>query len=359
MPNYQIFLLNNGYIISTADHSLFLKTTDNHITALLVYVDDIVLTGNNTEEITHITNLLHQHFKIKNLGVLTFFLGLEVARNSTGIHLSQRKYTMDLLHETGMLGCAPVPTPMVHSSPPYSTQGVPLDAAESSSYRRLLGRLIYLTNTRPDITFSVNKLSQFVSAPTTVHHQAVFRILRYLKNAPGHGIFLSAASTTQLKAYSDSDWAACTETRKSVTGFSIYLGDSLISWKSKKQQTISRSSSEAEYRALAATTCEIQWLSYLLHDFHILFIQPATLYCDNQSAIQIASNQVFHERTKHIEIDCHLVREKLHAGLIKLLPIPSSMQTADIFTKPLPPSIFNVLQSKLGMTNLYSQLEEG
>lgn len=272
-------------MLSAADHSLFLKTHSNHITALLVYVDDIVLTGNNAEEIKHITTLLHQHFQIKNLGDLTFFLGLEVARNSAGIHLSQRKYTMDLLHETGMLECAPVPTPMVHSSPLSSTQGVPLAAADSSSYRRLIGRLIYLTNTRPDITFSVNKLSQFVSAPTTIHQQAAFRILRYLKNAPGNGIFLSAASIPQLKAYSDSDWATCPETRKSVTGFSIYLGESLVSWKSKKQQTISRSSSEAEYRALAATTCEIQWLTYLLRDLHVFFTQPALLYCDNQSAI--------------------------------------------------------------------------
>ena len=226
-----------------------------------MYVDDIVLTGNNAEEIKHITTLLHQHFQIKNLGDLTFFLGLEVARNSAGIHLSQRKYTMDLLHETGMLECAPVPTPMVHSSPLSSTQGVPLAAADSSSYCRLIGRLIYLTNTRPDITFSVNKLSQFVSAPTTIHQQAAFCILRYLKNAPGNGIFLSATSIPQLKAYSDSDWATCPETRKSVTGFSIYLGESLVSWKSKKQQTISRSSSEAEYHALAVTTCNIQWLT--------------------------------------------------------------------------------------------------
>jgi len=271
------FLLNNGYVLSAADHSLFLKTHSNHITTLLVYVDDIVLTGNNAEEIKHITNLLHQHFQIKNLGDLTFFLGLEVARNSAGIHLSQRKYTMDLLHETGMLECAPIPTPMVHYSPLSSTQGVPLAAANSSSYRRLIGRLIYLTNIRPDITFSVNKLSQFVSAPTTIHQQAAFRILRYLKNAPGNDIFLSAASIPQLKAYSDSDWATCPETRKSVTGFSIYLGESLVSWKSKKQQTISRSSSEAEYRALAATTCEIQWLTYLLRDLHVSFTQPALL----------------------------------------------------------------------------------
>ena len=222
-----------------------------------MYVDDIVLTRNNYEEITHITTLLHQHFKIKNLGDLTFFLGLEVARSSTGIHLSQQKYTMDLLHEIRMLDCAPVPTSMVHSSQLSSTQGDLLAAAESSSYRRLIGRLIYLTNTRLDIAFSVNKLSQFVSAPTTIHRQAAFRILRYLKNAPGRGLFLPAASTFQLKAYRDSDWATCPETRKFVTGFSIFLGESLISWKSKKQKTISRSSSEAEYRALTTATCEI------------------------------------------------------------------------------------------------------
>ena len=221
-------------MLYAVDHSLILKTHSNHITALLVYVDDIVLTSNNAEVNKNITTLLHQHFQIKNMGDLTFFLGLEVAHNRAGIHLSLRKYTMDLLHETGMLECALVPTPMVHFSPLSSTQGVPLAAVDSSSYRRLIGRLIYLTNTRPYITFSVNKLNQFVSAPTIVHQQAVFRIIRYLKNASGNGIFLSAANTPQLKAYSDSNWATCPETRKSVTSFSIYLGESLVSWKSKK-----------------------------------------------------------------------------------------------------------------------------
>ena len=146
-----------------------------------------------------------------------------------------------------------------------------------------------------------------------------------------------------LMAYSDSDWATCPDSRKSVTGFSVFLGESLISWKSKKQQTISKSSSEAEYKAFTVTTCELQWLTFLLQHLDVPFITPSTLYCDNQSAIQIASNQVFHERTKHIEIDCHIVREKLNAGLLKLLPISSAMQTADILTKPLHPSAFKEL----------------
>jgi len=239
-----------------------------------------------------------------------------------------------------------------------SEQGLLLNEEDSSSYWRLIGKLIYLTNTRPDIAFSVNKLSQFVSAPTSTHQQAAFRILRYLKNAPGYDIFFPHQNSIQLKAYSDSDWATCPETRKFVTGFSIYLGESLISWKLKKQQIISKSSSEVEYRAMAATTCELQWLTYLLQDLSVSYTQPATMYF-NQSAIQIASNQVFHERTKHIEIDCHIVREKITVGLPKLLPISSSMQNDDIFTKPLPPFTFQLLHSKLGMKNIYSQLEGG
>jgi len=217
--------------------------------------------------------------------------------------------------------------------------------------------LIYLTNTRPDIAFNVHNLSQFVSAPTHNHQQAALRILRYLKGNPRSGIFLYNNSSVHLKAYSDSDWATCPDSRKSITGFSVFLGESLISWKSKKQQTISKSSSEAEYRALAATTWELQWLAFLLQDLHVPFITPATLYCDNQSSIQIASNQVFHERTKHIEIDCHIVRKKLNGGLLKLLLISSAMQTADILTKPLHPSAFKALVFKLGMKNIYSHLE--
>lgn len=156
------------------------------------------------------------------------------------------------------------------------------------------------------------------------HNQVVFRILRYLKNAPGYGIFLAANNTTQLKAFSNSDWANCIDSCWSITGSFVYLGNSLISWHSKKQPTIFRSSSEAEYQALASTNCELQWLNYLLEDFHIPFIRPTLLYYDNHSALQIVANQVFHEQTNHIEIDCLIVHEKITSGLLKLLPVSSS-----------------------------------
>jgi len=171
-----------------------------------------------------------------------------------------------------------------------------------SMYRRLIGQLIYLTNTRPDICFAVNHLSQFLSIPTMTHYQATLRVLRYLKANPGLGLFFPSGSPLQLKGFCDSDWASCPETRHSVTSFCIFFGDSLISWQSKKQNTVSRSSSQAEYRALASTTCEIQWLSYLLHDLHIVPQATAILFCDNKSALHLAANTVFHERSKHIEI---------------------------------------------------------
>ncbi|XP_014496773.1 uncharacterized protein LOC106758354 [Vigna radiata var. radiata] len=348
------FLLSNNYTRSNVDHSLFLKHDTCHITAILIYVDDIVLVGNNATEIQNIINSLDSLFHIKNLGDLTYFLGLEVAWNISGIHLSQHNPSSS--HRSWNAKLCPMPTPMAHSSR-LTSQGDLLNDEDASSYRRLIGLLIYLTNTRLDITFSVNNLSQFVSSPITLHQQAAHRILRYLKGSPGNGILLHNNNTNQLKAYSDSDWATCPESRKSITGYSIYFGNSIISWKSKKQQTVSKSSAEAEYRALATITCELQWLTYILHDLCILAVQPALIYCDNRSAIQIASNQVFHECNKHIEIDCHIVKDKLNDGLLKLLPISTTEQGANLFTKPLAPAVFKYLHSKLGMTNIYSQLK--
>jgi hypothetical protein len=221
------------------------------------------------------------------------------------------------------------------------------------SYRRLIGRLIYLANTRPDITFATQQLSQFLTSPTEKHYLAATRILRYLKKCPGQGLFFPRQSSLFLSGFSDADWAGCLDSRKSISGQCFFLGSSLISWRTKKQITISRSSSEAEYRALGAATCELQWLLYLLTDLHVSTVKLPVLYCDNQSALHIAANPVFHERTKHLEIDCHLVRDKVQAGIMKLLPVFSKDQLTDFFTKPLLPQPFNILLSKLGMLNIY------
>jgi hypothetical protein len=219
-----------------------------------------------------------------------------------------------LLTKAGLLASKHVSTPSdpsikIHqdSSPPYS---------DISSYRRLIGRLLYLNATRPDITFITHQLSQFLSAPTKTHYDGAIRVLKYLKSCPGRGLFFPRDSSLHVVGFSYADWAGCKDTRKSILGQCFFLSKSLISWRTKKQLTISRSSSEAEYRALGAATCELQWLTYVLQDLHVKCIKTPILYCDNLSVIHIAANPVFHERTKHLEIDCHLVWEKLNVAML-------------------------------------------
>ncbi|XP_073017888.1 uncharacterized protein [Primulina eburnea] len=279
----------------------------------------IIIVGPSSDIIQSLKTYLQGNFKLKDLGSLKYFLGLEIARSQHGICLSQRHYSLTLLENTDFLASKQTPTPMEPRLRLNNIDGEPL--VDISQYRSIIGRLLYLTFSRPDIMFAVHKLSQFVSKPRTCHLQPVHHLLRYLKSTPGQGIYFSASSSTHLRAFSDADWASCPDTRKSVIGFCIFLGDALVAWKAKKQATISRSSTEAEYRALASTTSEILWLIQLLRDFHIHPSSPPTLFCDSQSAMHIAHNPLFHERAKHIEIDCHFIRGKILDGSIKLLPI--------------------------------------
>uniref|UniRef100_A0A803PTS7 Uncharacterized protein n=1 Tax=Cannabis sativa TaxID=3483 RepID=A0A803PTS7_CANSA len=231
------------------------------------------------------------------------------------------------------------------------TQGTPLD--DPFAYRQLVGRLLYLTLTRPDITFAVNILSQFISSPRTPHMQAIHHLLRYLKGCSGQGLLYSSTSPLCLRRFSDSDWASCPTTRRSTSGFCIFIGDYLISWKTKKQTTISRSSAEAEYRALAAASSEITCIQYLLNDLLIPQTVPAFIYCDNQSAIHIANNPTFYERTKHIKLDCHFIREKIKASAIRLIPVNTTLQLANTFTKPLPSTILSSHIRKMFVYDIY------
>jgi hypothetical protein len=172
-------------------------------------------------------------------------------------------------------------------------------------------------------------------------------------------LFFPRNSSLHLQGFSDADWAGCVDSKRSISGQCFFIGSSLISWRTKKQTIVSRSSSEVEYRALTSATCELQWLLYLLKDLHVQCSKLPVLFCDNQSALHIASNPVFHERTKHLEIDCHLVREKLQSRIMKLLPVSSQNQLTDFFTKFLLPQPFTILLSKLGLLDLYQPLTCG
>jgi hypothetical protein len=329
---------------------LFTKIEGKNITLVLVYVDDLIITGNNLEEIRKIKSQLKEKFDIKDLGYLKYFLGIEVAFSRKGLFISQRKYTLDLLKETGKLGCKPASTPIDTKHKLNTEDGEPLE--DIPQFQRLVGKLIYLTVTRPDISFSVSQISRFMHLPRTPHLEAVNRILRYLKGNPGKGIKMKNNNSNELCGYSDADWAGSFD-RKSTTGFCTFVGGNLVTWKSKKQNVVARSSAEAEYRAMASTASELIWIKQLLRDTGIGCDQPIKMYCDNNSARHIASNPVFHERTKHIEVDCHYVREKVQAKEITTPFVRSKEQLADVFTKGLDPTHFEDITSKLGLYDIY------
>ncbi|KAL8103291.1 hypothetical protein AgCh_027738 [Apium graveolens] len=340
-----IALFSRGYRTSKNDSSLFYKSNGTSILFLAVYVDDILVVGNDLSEVQSIKQYLDSTFKIKDLGPLHYFLGLEFNHVPNGVVVSQRKFTVDLLDTFAAPDSAPVISPLDLNVKLLHNTGSPL--SDPSLYRRLVGKLNFLTNTRPDLSFSVQHLSQFMSDPRQPHWDAALHVLRYLKNDPAKGLLLNNSPAFDIEAYCDADWAVCPQTRRSVSGFVVLLGGSLISWKSKKQNIVSLSSAESEYRSLKRITAELAWLSRLLSDFAVPDIIPIPVKCDSQAAIYIAKNPVFHERTKHIDLDCHFVREKLSSGLISLSYVPTT-QLADVLTKPLTGLQHHSILGKLG-----------
>jgi histone deacetylase 1/2 len=247
--------------------------------------------------------------------------------------LTQRKYALDLLHRVSMENCKATSTPLATGDCLSRESRTPLDADDSFRYRSVVGGLQYLTLTRPDLSFAVNKVCQFLSQPTNVHWEVVKRILRYVKGTLSTGLLFRKSATTSISIFTDADWAGCVDDRRSTGGFAVFVGPNLISWSSKKQPTVSRSSTEAEYKALANGAAEAIWLESLLRELGISQQRTPILWCDNLGATYLTANPVFHARTKHIEVDFHFVRECVAAGTLHARFISSDDQLADVFTK--------------------------
>jgi len=341
------FLLELGFKGSKSDSSLFMFKNASVQLFALVYVDDILLTGSDIAALDHLINSLSTEFPVKDLGDLSFFLGVEVQRVADGLLLSQQRYISDLLHQTNMHLAKPISSPMSSSSQLSKFDGITL--SDATVYRSTVGSLQYLALTRPDIAFSVNKVAQFMQNPRDVHWTAVKRILRYLKHTISHGLLIRRHSSSQLFAYSDADWAGCPDDRKSTSGYCVFLGRNLISWSSKKQPTVSRSSTEAEYKALANASAELCWMQALLCELGVSLSAAPTLYCDNIGAIYLSSNPMYHARTKHVEIDYHFVRDKVAEKNLQVKYLSSKEQFADVFTKPLVSTRFHWMCSNLNI----------
>jgi hypothetical protein len=338
-----------GFLSSSHDSALFIRRTDRGVFLLLIYIDDMIITGDDASGISEVQHHLSQHFEMKDLGHLSYFLGLEVSQSSEGYYLSQAKYSSDLLSRAGITDNKTESTPLEVNCKLTPLDDTPL--ADPTLYRQLVGSLVYLTATRPDISYAVHLVSQFMFAPRSTHFSVVLRILRYLKGTLFYGLHFSANSSLVLSGYFDADWGRDPTDSRSTTGYCFFLGDSLISWRSKKQTVVARFSAESEYRAIADASSELIWLRWLLTDMGVPHSSATMLHCDNRNAIQISHNDVFHERTKHIEIDCHFVRHHVSHGTIRLVSVSSEQQTIDIFTKTLLPGRFQDLLRKLKMAS--------
>ncbi|RVW48509.1 Retrovirus-related Pol polyprotein from transposon RE1 [Vitis vinifera] len=262
-----------------------------------------------------LTRVVKKHGFIQCQADHTLFMkhSKEVGRTKEGIVVTQRKYVLDLLQETGMLGCKPVDTLM----DPIGKIDKDNDShpTDRDRYQRLVGKLIYLTHTRPDIGFAVSMSS-------------------------GRGLYFKKTSSREVKVFTDADWAGSLTDRRSTTGYCSYVWGNLVTWRSKKQSVVARSNAEAEFRAIAHGICEGMWLQRILKELEIISNSTMTVLCDNKATISIAKNPVQHDRTKHVEIDRHFIKEKLEGGTIILMYIPSSRQTADILTKALPKATY-------------------
>ena len=324
---------------------------------LLVYVDDLILKGYNATKVNHFISILTQRFSIKDLGLLTYFLGVEVVPNKQGLLLSQRRYIIDLLTQTKMQDAKTVLTPIPTS--PTLMLNSSSSLSDPTEYHQVVGSLQYLLIIRPDIAFAVNKLSQYMHCPITEHWSFVKRLLRYLVGTIDDGLQLYkdsnlslhafSDSTFSLQAFSDADWAGDKDTFCSTSAYVVYLGKNPISWSSKKQRTVARSSTEAEYRSVENTAAELNFICYLLIDLGISLPYCPVIYCDNIGATQLCSNPIFHSRMKHVAIDFHFIRDQVQNGALRVAHVSSEDQLADALTKPLPRQRFLPLKHKIGI----------
>ncbi|MFS7993964.1 putative RNA-directed DNA polymerase [Helianthus anomalus] len=299
---------------------------------LLIYVDDIILTTSNDSLRATLIHQLAAEFDMKDLGPLSHFLGINVTRQHDTMFLSQQSYALDIIDRAGMSSCKSVATPVDTKSKLSASSSDPFEYP--TLYRSLAGALQYLTFTRPDISYAVQQVCMHMHSPRIDHWNSLKRIIRYLQGTTSFGLTLGAFRDLSLRTYTDADWAGCPDTRRSTSGYCA---------------VVSRSSAEAEYRGVANVVAELCWIRNLLLELRRPLRKASVVYCDNISAVYLSGNPVQHQRTKHIELDIHFVRDLVQRGDVRILHIPSRYQIADIFTKGLPRVLFDDFRSSLSI----------
>lgn len=345
------YFIREGFKKCDMEHTLFVKTGEQgHILIVSLYVDDLIFTGNCESLILEFKESMKKNFDMTDLGKMSYFLGVEVLQRAEGIYICQRKFAREVLERFEMGTSNGVRIPIA--------PGVKLSkkgggaALDTTLYKQMIGSLMYLTVTRPDLSFVVGLASRYMEAPTEAHFQVVKRVLRYVKDTVELGILYKREGKSSLQAYTDSDYAGDLDDRKSTSGFVFLIAGGAVSWCSKKQPIVALSTTEAEY--IAAVSCATQaiWLTRVLGEIGEEDEDCILIKCDNNSAIQLSKNPVHHGRSKHIEVRFHYLRELTKEGKVKLIHCGTQDQVADIMTKPLKLDTFKKLKKMMGIVEM-------
>ncbi|GJV90968.1 putative ribonuclease H-like domain-containing protein [Tanacetum coccineum] len=340
------FLISNDFSKGSVDPTLFIRREGKELLLVQIYVDDIIFAASTPELCDLFAKIMCSKFKMSMMGKISFFLGLQISQSPRGIFINQSKYALESLKKYGFESCDPVDTPMVEKSKlDEDKEG---KAVDPSHYHGMIGTLLYLTASRPDLQFAICMCARYQARPTKKHLNVVKRIFRYLKGTVHRGLWYPKDSSIALTAFADADHAGCQDTRRSTSGSIQLLGDRLVSWSSKRQKSTAISSTEAEYIALSGCCAQVLWMRSQLTDYGFGF-NKIPMYCDNKSAIALCCNNVQHSRSKHIDIRFHFIKEHVENGVIKLYFVNTEYQLADIFTKALGRERIEFLINKLGM----------
>ncbi|CAM8983988.1 unnamed protein product [Rhodiola kirilowii] len=340
------FLINHGYVRGGVDKMLFVKHTELDFIIAQIYVDDIVFGSSNQKLVDKFVKQMESKFQMSMVGEMCYFLGLQVKEKAYGIFISQRKYARNLIKKFDLKKATHKRT--LAATHVKVTKDEASTKVDQTLYTSMIGSLLYLTASRPDIAYAVGVCARYQVNPKESHPMNVKRIIRYVFGTADYRLWYTKDTNSCLVGYCDANWAGNAEDRKSTSGGCFFLGNNLVSWFSKKQNSISLSTAEAEYIAMGSCCTQMLWMKQMLEEYGVKQ-DVMTLYCDNMSAINISKNPVQHSRTKHIDIRHHFIRELVEKKITTLTHVSTEKQLVDIFTKALDNLQFETLRSSLGL----------
>nr|KYP52897.1 Retrovirus-related Pol polyprotein from transposon TNT 1-94 [Cajanus cajan] len=340
-------LLNLGFVKSLAESTLYVKHNRANILIISLYVDDLLVTGSDTRLVEKLKKQMMEVFEMTDLGLMTFFLGMEIKQGEHEVFICQNKYAKEILKKFKLDECKEMSTPMNQKEKLSKEDGT--EKIDQAYFRSMIRCLMYLTATHPDILNVVSILSRFMHCPSEMHLKAAKRVIRYVKGTCNFGIKYKWTEEFKLTGFSDSDWGGSIDDMRSTFGYCFSFGSGVFSWSSKKQATVAQFTTEAEFVVATAAVNQVLWLRKILIDLNMEQKVSTEVFVDNQATIAISHNPVFHGKTKHFNIKLFFLREVQRDGAVDLVYCKTEDQAADLFTKPLSISKFEFLRKKIGV----------